>query len=234
MGITLNCAGALICKFIKLFERNSTQYYKTFMRLLTERKASLIQSVNISLGYKLVRRVHRKNGHSYVHRVYAEVGYELRHGAAAADIDCAELARLPIYSVILENVANPAHKFGGSVVRGRLAARARVLGNRRAAVDKRSVTFFESRSVRRVVSRGDVRGNALGIISDLDRVDLERVGNSIDNVRNYFGLHTRVADAANLFFVRKHGDNGVRAVAVENCFHFGISADLVVVTVRRD
>ena len=178
--------------------------------------------------------MHRKHGNANVHGVYAEVADIHCDSSAAAHIYRAEFARLPYYSVVVEYVADKAHIFRGSVVGGRLAARARIFGYSRTARYVCRVAFFEYRAVSRVVTRRYVCGNALGVISYLYGVDAERIRYGVYYVRNYFTLHTRCAVASHFFFVGEYRKHGMGGITVENRFHFGICADFVVVTVSRD
>ncbi len=52
------------------------------------------------------------------------------------------------------------------------------------------------------------------------------------NVADDFTLHTRVSVAAHFLFVGKHRKHGMGRIDIEYSLHFGIRANLVVVTVR--
>ena len=122
---------------------------------------SLVCHVNVELGDELERSVHRENGNAYVDNINVKVCDILCNRSAAAGVNRAELAELPIYVRAVENSHNIADQFCTCVRGAALASCTRILRDNDASVKIRSVSCIERSREGRVKCRIDIGGEAL-------------------------------------------------------------------------
>ena len=177
--------------------------------------------------------MHGKHRHARVHGVDIAVGKIHRHRAAAALIDLAKLAGLPDHARLVEDAADARHQLGCRVRRAGLAARARVLDQRKAAVGLSVVALL--RDLREVGVKGvaHVRGQAHRIFIALLRQRVLRAAQIRHEGVERARLHAGHTVRSGLLLIHQQADAGMRgrALHIQQGGCRGVRAHAVVMAV---
>ena len=177
--------------------------------------------------------MHTEHGHAGVYRRDVAVAHVHGHSAAAALVDLAQLAHLPLHVLLAQYAAHEGHQLGRGVVGAGLAARAGELVQSDAVVELGGVALLAHVGVVGVEGRRDVRADADAVGKAVVQLAARGLAELVHEPLEGLALHAGHAVGAGLLLVCEDADGRAarRALQVKERLELGVGADAVVVAV---
>ena len=177
-------------------------------------------------------RVHGQHRHADVQHRDAAVGHVLGNGAAAAQIQTAQLTDLPCHAVGIQQAGDVPYQLSGSIAGRALAAAAGVLEEGHAAACVSTVLRLEGICPGGVVGGGHIGGETHAVLEGKDVVLTGGAAQQLHKVEYIHALHAGHTVGADLFLIGQHADGGVHRIFRLDLGHKGgVCVHTVIVTV---
>ena len=179
--------------------------------------------------------MHGQHRNAGVQSVDVPLGHELCHGAAAAGVGLAQFRHLPDNAVVVEQLADITHHFGGGVGCAALAAGAGVLAQAHAVVEIGAVAALVDLGKVGIIGSGHVGGQAEGMGEAGPQIGALGLAHVFHEPVEGLGLHAGHTLGADFFLVGEDTHGGaLRDIQIEQGSQLGVGADAVIMAVGAD